>query len=532
MTWTDPKIWLIAAGLAASSLEAAAREPLSASDWLSGSVQEPDNRSAWRPGDARPKSKSKARDLARTGSVEPVGVTRLGENNPDAMGTVSPRSAGLPADLWGDGESRTLAVQVAAQNPHLPALRRLMRRVLAAQLEPPKAGEPASEGALFLARVDKLLDMGATRAAQDLLLRAGPGDPERFRRLFDIALLSGNEAQACETMDLTPGIAPSFSARIFCLALGGDWAAASLVHYGAETLGRIDPDTARLLSHFLDDGYIDSDEVLVAPPVVTPLIYRLHEAVGQPLPSADLPLAFALFDLDDNGGWKAQVDAAERLARAGAIPASQLREIYLLQQPAASGGVWDRVAAFQALDDALVRRDRAQLEKSLPAAFDAMQQGGLFYALADMVGAESAALAPAGRAGVIAVWLALAAGQAQTIETQPESATPADLWLAGFATAKTPEAPPSESDETVALLAAAFSGRPDEGLPEEAGRQIAANRQGEALLDAITAVDAGIEGDFHRAAQGLRVLRALGQDDIARQAAVELILGARMAERQ
>lgn len=37
-------------------------------------------------------------------------------------------------------------------------------------------------------------------------------------------------------------------------------------------------------------------------------------------------------------------------------------------------------------------------------------------------------------------------------------------------------------------------------------------------------VDAGLDGDLARAAQGLRVLRVLGQQEIARQAAVELIL--------
>ena len=71
--------------------------------------------------------------------------------------------------------------------------------------------------------------MGATGAAKELLQVAGPGDTERFRRLFDIALLSRDETHACEIMDRTPGVAPSFPARIFCLALGGDWAAAALV---------------------------------------------------------------------------------------------------------------------------------------------------------------------------------------------------------------------------------------------------------------------------------------------------------------
>ncbi|MFD2439653.1 hypothetical protein ACFSS8_05345 [Paracoccus kondratievae] len=44
------------------------------------------------------------------------------------------------------------------------------------------------------------------------------------------------------------------------------------------------------------------------------------------------------------------------------------------------------------------------------------------------------------------------------------------------------------------------------------------------MLNAISDVDAGLDGDLARAAQGLRVLRVLGQQEIARQAAVELIL--------
>ncbi|RDW11675.1 hypothetical protein DIE28_18150, partial [Paracoccus thiocyanatus] len=335
----------------------------------------------WRPGDPRP-PELRRRDIAPSGAVGPVGVTRLGEGNPDGKGTVSPRAAGLPPGLWGASPAPELARLIRASNPRLPALRRLERRILAAQLSPPRA-EAGQEGALFLARVDKLLDMGATGAAKELLKAAGPGDPERFRRLFDIALLSGDEAQACEIMDRTPGVAPSFSARIFCLAYGGDWAAAALVFHGADAMAQIEPGMAALLAHYLDDGYSDSAEQLVPPAVVSPLELRLHEAIGQPLPSSSLPLAFALADLDQNEGWKARLDAAERLARAGAIPASQLRMIYLEQKPAASGGVWDRAAAVQALADALLARDGAAVARSLPPAFDAMAAAGLGPALAD-----------------------------------------------------------------------------------------------------------------------------------------------------
>ncbi len=515
----------LAAGLALA-LPAWAKPPLSASDWLSGSVQEPGTISSWRPGDPRPPELKRrtTRDIAPTGAVEPVGVTRLGEGNPDSKGTVSPRAAGLPANLWSDSEAVVLVRLIRSSNPRLPALRRLERRVLAAQLRPPRT-EAGQEGMLFLARVDKLLDMGATGAAKELLKAAGPGDPERFRRLFDIALLSGDEAQACEIMDRTPGVAPSFPARIFCLAYGGDWAAAALVFHGAQAMGRIDPQMTELLAQYLDDGYSDGAEEVVPPPVVTPLDLRLHEAIGQPLPSTNLPLAFALADLDQNEGWKARLDAAERLARGGAIPASQLRMIYLEQKPAASGGVWDRAAAVQALDDALLLRDEAAVARTLPPAFDAMVAAGLGPSLADMIGAEVGAMGIGGNAGQMALWLALQAAQPQVVQNPPADIAPFDLWLLRFAEGEpASEPPPGNGEPLAAALFPAFLGPSEQNVPQGAAQLILANRRGEALFAAIADVDAGLDGDLPRAAQGLRTLRALGQQEIARQAAIELIL--------
>ena len=519
---------LLIAVLAATATGAAAEAPLSASDWLSGSVKQPDNISSWRPGDKRPpqlQTRSR-REIAATGNVEPVGVTRLGEGNADGKGTVSPRSAGLTPDLWGTSDVETLVRLIGQSAPRLPALRRLERRILAAQLTPPAAA-PGQEGQLFLARVDKLLDMGATGAAKELLQAAGPAHPERFRRLFDIDLLSRDEARACDIMDRTPGVAPSFPARIFCLALGGDWPAAALVFHGAETMGKIDPQMSALLAQYLDDGYSDQTVELTPPQVVTPLDLRLHEAIGQPLPSTNLPLAFALADLDHHGGWKARLDAAERLARAGAIPASQLRMIYLEQRPAASGGVWDRATAIQGLDAALAARDGAAVAKTLPTAYESMLAAGLGPALADMTGAELGAMGLSGRPGQIALWLALQAAQPQVVLEPAADATEFDQWLLRFADGEPEAAPPAGAGEPAAraaLLFPAFLGPSERDVPQAAEALILAGKRGEAMLGAIADTDAGLDGDLTRAAQGLRTLRALGQQEIARQAAVELIL--------
>ncbi|MFD2814696.1 hypothetical protein ACFSYD_10050 [Paracoccus aerius] len=249
------------------------------------------------------------------GSVQ---VTRLGNGNPDSVGLVTPRKAGLPASLWEGSDSATLADLILRTPARLPAMNALLDRVLTTQLRPPASGAP--QGQLFLARADRLLDGGAVDRAQALLTTAGPSNPEIFRRLFDIALLEGDEGRACDIMNNTPGIAPSFAARIFCLAQTGDWAAAAISLHGAESLGLLDQHQAVLLTHFLDDAYVDSDQMLPAADRMTPLDFRIHEAIGQPLPTASLPIAFAHSDLRPNNGWKARLEAAERLARAGALP--------------------------------------------------------------------------------------------------------------------------------------------------------------------------------------------------------------------
>lgn len=465
---------------------AAQQSPLSASDWLSGSVQAPVRESsAWRPGEAPPqRGRPDARlPVAETGAVGPVQVTRLDGGDPDAAGTITARRAGLPADLWQGSDSATLAQMLHDVPARLPAMNALLHRILTAQLTPPEGSASNARGALFLARADRLLDMGALEQAQALLFTAGPGDPEVFRRLFDIALLEGDEFRACTIMDNTPGIAPSFSARIFCLAKGGDWAAAAVSLHGAETLGLIDERQAILLTHFLDDAFIDSGELPDIAERMTPLDFRMHEAIGQPLPTVPLPVAFAQSDLRMNSGWKARLEAAERLARAGAIPAARLREIYAEQRPAASGGVWERAGAMRTLEAALAAGDP---QGALTRAFEEFRAAGMADVLAAMIADDLPEDADNDGLGVINLLR-----QWQGLPVAHPITPPEPLHS---------DAPPPPAE-----------------------------RRGETLLAAMAEIDAGLDGDLARAGRGIATLRALGLDGDAALAATQLALWPQMA---
>jgi hypothetical protein len=241
--------------------------------------------------------------------------------------------------------------------------------------------------------------------------------------------------------------------------------------------------------------------------------------VGEPLPTNTLPLAFAHAELRDTAGWKAQLDAAERLARAGAIDPGRLVALYTDRRPAASGGVWDRAAAVQDLEAALAAADAERLAAVLPGVWAEMAGAELEVPFAAAYADRLLALPFTGEAAALAFrigllspsYAAAAAGRA------PQDAT--EAFLIGLARGKVEGLVPPDS--LARALQPAFVA-PEIG-PDFAGL-LAEGRQGEALLMAVDRINAGVQGAPGAVAAGLAVLRRLGLEEAARRTALELLL--------
>lgn len=96
-------------------------------------------------------------DNARTPDVT---VTPLVIPSKDAIGLLPGRVTGLPRDIWAASQEADLVALVRAERiDTLPALQEFLKVLMLAEAAPPRGAGP--DGALFLARVDKLLDMGA-----------------------------------------------------------------------------------------------------------------------------------------------------------------------------------------------------------------------------------------------------------------------------------------------------------------------------------------------------------------------------------
>jgi hypothetical protein len=505
----------LAVALSLIATNAVAQEPLSAIDWLSRSVVVPPQVGGAPVNPILPEPP--VSHAVVLGAVETVA---LGPFNPQAPGLISPLRSGLPRGLWGATPEAELSTLLRRERTDtLPALLNLLRLVMLAELDAPRV-TAAGDGSLLLARVDGLLAMGALEPAYALLQMAGAGKPEHFRRLFDIALLLGEEDRACGILRATPEVSPSYPVQIFCLARGGDWAAAVLSFQAARALGLLDPEMAALVERFLDPEAEDGADDLAAPDRVSPLVFRLLEAVGQPLPTASLPLAFAQADLRANTGWKARIEAGERLARMGSVEANQLLGLYTEQSAAATGGVWDRAAAMARLDAGITARNVDAVAAVLPATQALMAAAGLESHLATLFARALATMPVEGDAATIAFRLGMLADDFEAIAAQHTPQNAVERLLLGVAKGDT--AGLVAPNVRAVAVKSAFDTRSE--LAEPYAGLVATDRQGEALLLAIEALSGGARGDVRQVGAALTLLRQLGLETAARRVALELLL--------
>lgn len=485
--------------------------PLSVIDWLG-------TQNTTAPGRIKPLARPTPNEpaVAKSGTAPSVTVTPLGEGSPREIGLVPAAVTGLPADIWAGSDADRLIAKIdALPDLHLPAAQSLFYTVLLAEAQAPRGGV-ASGDALALARAQKLMRLGALDPALSLIEQAGVATSSgHFDLWMQISLLNGTEDRACATLANAPHLTRDYGTRIFCAARAGKWDNAALTFGSAQALGLMSQEKLDLMDRFLNPDAFEGEPHLPSPRVMDPLSFRLFETIGEPMPTRNLPRAYAVADLRDIAGWKSQLEAAERLTRAGALPENRLLGLYTDRKPAASGGIWDRVAAFRRFETALSTGSTEAVSKTVPAVWAAMQGAELEVTFAALFGAELSAIELTGRPAEIAFEVALLS---PTYEAAAVQATQKTL-LTSIAMGDTPTDKPQNAMET-AVFDAFTDASPRADLVATAQQK----RLGESILILLYLLHDGANGDANALRDALATLRALGLEDTARRAALQTLL--------
>lgn len=488
--------------------------PMSAIDWLSDTVTDltPMTETA-APAPAGPEPGVSG------AAIESVTVQSLDVVRADGIGLLSTATTGLPKNLWGASKSDTIVRRIAEERADmLPALHELLVKVLLADLDPPVEDQGRGE-AVFLARIDKLLEMGALDQAYALLDRAGPLSPEIMRRWFDVALLIEQENAVCKVMAQHADLTPTYAARVFCLARDERWSDAVLMLNNARALGLISDHEDALLARFLDPDLFEGEPPLPVPDPITPLDFRLFEAIGEPVSTVNLPLAFAQSDLRMSTGWKAQLAAGERLARTGAVSDNQLLGLYTERRASASGGVWERVKAVQALESAMGNGSNRALGRAVVTLWEELSFAEVEVPISRIHGANLARRGLSGKAGDIAFRMGLLTEDYERIGRDHAPRGKDNAFLASLAGGMPDASLAGREAERAVADGFAMS-----GAPERLAALVQDARLGEALLRALTLFNDGARGDLDQVSDAIGLLRAVGLEDTARRASLEFLI--------
>lgn len=465
--------------------------------------------------------------IARSATPPQVETAPLEAPNLGVAGLLPPSVTGLPLTLWRASEPATLEGLIRALDLPVPALRAQMRAMMLAEAEPPEGDRDL---AYLTARLTWLEDRGLVEEALALLDITGVQDPHLFAIWADLALLLGQSEPVCRALAAQPRLSDDIALRVFCTARSGDWPRAALTLQSAQSLGDLRGRQAELLTRFLDPE-LGSGAPLLPPVRPTPLEFRLFEALGEPLPTAPLPLPFAVLDLTGDNGWRAQIQAAERLARVGSLSANRLLGIYSLRRPAASGGVWDRVDALQDFEQALTRGTAGTQGPALQRVWPQMASARLLVPFAELYAEELAQTPFDGRSAGLARRAGFLSPNYESLALQLTDGTGETRFLTAIATGQAPtEASTAAADlPHVRAVAAGFSGAP---VPAVLRAQLDEGRLGEVILRAMSLFASGAAGNGQDLTDAVATFRAVGLEDLARRASLELmILDAERARR-
>ncbi|MEM9716891.1 MAG: hypothetical protein AAF826_10285 [Pseudomonadota bacterium] len=309
---------------------------------------------------------------------ENIIATEIAALSAEGVGLLAPSQLNLPNDLFVGVSAEAAARAFPRHNPNAPpAVNDLLRFVAKTSFDPPVS--PISPSPFLLKRLDHLEKVGSIDALEALLRQVGTNSPQLFERWMAASIWLGLEVEPCEVIDQVPSPKP-LEAVIFCTALNGDPNRAIAMVEIAASLGRLNERDTNLFLTFFDPEIFEDLNPGAAKPKDSAIAFFMRFDMGFDLPKLAETLGPELKTLNGFAPWRDRINAAEALARSGAITGARMLAVYQEGSPPASGQPWDRI------EDLVTAWDRQDVtEDQLKALLAQFEAAGLLSSLAEAI---------------------------------------------------------------------------------------------------------------------------------------------------
>ena len=349
------------------------KEPTNAIEWFLETQKDKTERKS----DISKPKDYKSQSLAITASdLQPIDL--------NGLGIIPTKITGVNPEIWRGISEKTLFNDLKSlPNLNFHAAQTFLKRVLISETSPPIPSlENNLTGKLYLiAKLDKLINIGALEEAETIINQVTPIDSALFKRLAEISFLTGRVSYMCKKLMENPGVSKDWAIRVICLSRLNEWDAAALILSSAVSLNLLNNNLEILLINYLDPN------LMQPPPAFNnnsfdEIEFYLRNITKSFTPKTTDSVKYRYATLTNSNNPRNKILAAEELVIKKSINISTLFDTYRTYRINGATGFWDRMVAMKNLDRTLERNNEQSVAIALTRAIDEMYQADLIFTLA------------------------------------------------------------------------------------------------------------------------------------------------------
>ena len=230
------------------------REPTNAVDWF---MPAENRKTEAKSPEAKPE-KDEQEDFIITKS-------ELRPNDLNNVGIIPAKITGIDPKIWQEMNELTLFLELQSlPTLNFDATQTFLKRILISETIPPipNLKNKLAGKLYFIAKLDKLIEIGALEEAETIINQIITIDRKLFERLATISFLTGRIDTMCNQLSLYPGLNDDLTIKIICLSNLDDWNAAALILSSAVSLNLLDSHRELLLINYLDPNLLPQNNPL------------------------------------------------------------------------------------------------------------------------------------------------------------------------------------------------------------------------------------------------------------------------------
>ena len=254
-------------------------------------------------------------------------------------------------------------------------LRELIVSVLTSEM--PANIEIPKEANLYIARLNKLLELGQYKEAQTFINNYDPNLTLSYQQQFELNLLKGNDTLACSQSKIEDTKNKTLKQKIYCLNHEGKQSEARIIFETAKILNKIEEYDTLIIELLLNSEELAQSKEIDIKKNLSVLDYIILQKNDIKIEDRFIPTSFLFYNLSKTYNLEKKLILSERLAKFGIISNLQLFKIYKESEIVNNTALIKRKKCVNELELAILKRSSDDIRQKLEKCLTLFQKIGL-----------------------------------------------------------------------------------------------------------------------------------------------------------